>query len=151
MLYTVLSTIGGEGTACVLVYLLAAGAMAVPIFFFDFWSTLAAFLLLEGLLGMFNSCGAVLRSRYYPERVQSSVMSVFRLPLNLLVALGTRLADQADSSKGPGSLKFVFAVVVGMLLIATCLQLMLISSDVPQTVESAARPPDSDKKKKKKH
>lgn len=51
--------------------------------------------------------------------MQSSVMSVFRLPLNLLVVLGTKLTDQANE---PAALQKVFLVLVGMHLVATTLQ-----------------------------
>lgn len=116
---------GGEEWLCVLVYLIAAGAMAVPIFFFDFWSVLISFLVLEAMVGMFNSCGGMLRSKYYPENIQSSVMSVFRLPLNLLVVIGTKLTDNANSAD---TLKPVFTVVVAMHSIAFVLQLLLVMS-----------------------
>ncbi|CAE7708509.1 mfsd5, partial [Symbiodinium microadriaticum] len=76
---------GGASALCALVFALSAGAMAVPVFKFEFWWVFAAFLVLEGMLGMFNSCGATLRSIYFPEGLQSSIMSIFRLPLNLLV------------------------------------------------------------------
>lgn len=113
---------GGAEWMCVFVYLVAAAAMMVPIFFFDFWSVLISFLVLEAMVGMFNSCGGTLRSKYYPEEIQSSVMSVFRLPLNLLVVFGTKLTDSANS---PELLKMVFAVLVGMHVIAFVLQISL--------------------------
>jgi MFS family permease len=116
---------GGAEGLCVFVYATAALTMAVPIFWFDFWSVLVSFLVLEAMLGMFNSCGATLRSRYYPENLQSSVMSVFRLPLNLLVVLGTLMTSNANSVE---SLKAVFKVVVCMHLVATGLQIALIYS-----------------------
>lgn len=83
---------GVEGL-CILVYFLAACSMAVPIICFDFWYVLVAFLLLEAMVGMFNSCGGTLRSIYYPEGLQSSIMSVFRLPLNMIVVIGILYID----------------------------------------------------------
>lgn len=125
MLFVLLLPIfpGGAEGLCVLVYLVAALAMAVPLWRFDFWYMMVAFLVLEAMVGMFNSCGATLRSRYYPEGLQSSVMSVFRLPLNLLVVIGTRLTDRANEV---ASLQFVFGVVVAMHLVAMLLQLVLL-------------------------
>lgn len=114
---------GGAEGLCVLVYLVAALAMAVPLWHFEFWYVMVAFLVLEAMVGMFNSCGATLRSRYYPEGLQSSVMSVFRLPLNVLVVVGTRLTDTANEI---ASLQFVFGVVVVMHLVAMLLQLVLL-------------------------
>ena len=82
---------GGAEGLCVLVYVVAAGSMLVPVYFFEFWPVFGAFLVLEGALGIFNSCGGTMRSRLYPESMQSSIMSVFRLPLNILVVCGTNL------------------------------------------------------------
>jgi hypothetical protein len=50
-------------------------------------------------------------------------MSVFRLPLNLLVVMGTKFANRANDVK---SLQFVFGMIVAMHLIATGLQLTLV-------------------------
>ena len=112
---------------CILVYVLAGAAMIVPIFYFEFWPVFIAFLTLEGSLGVFNSCGGTLRSRYYPEAMQSSIMSVFRLPLNLLVVAGTKLSSAAANDVA--GIKFVFAMVVGMHIIALIFHcLMMISS-----------------------
>jgi hypothetical protein len=41
-----------------------------------------------------NHRSTLQHARYYPEEFQSSIMSVFRLPLNLLVVMGTRLTDR---------------------------------------------------------
>lgn len=78
---------------CVFVYVVAAIAMLVPFFKFEFWWVFIPFLVLEAMVGMFNSCGATLRSKYYPEEMQSSIMTVFRVPLNVLVVGGTYLTD----------------------------------------------------------
>ena len=86
------------------------------------------------MVGMFNSCGATLRSKYYPDEIQSSVMTVFRLPLNLLVVVGTKLTDSANDVP---SLQFVFGVIVTMHLIAMGLQIML------QMTSSSAKKKDS--------
>jgi MFS family permease len=108
---------------CVIVYTISAASMLVPVFTFQFWPVFIAFIVLEGMLGMFNSCGAQLRSRYYPDNLQSSIMSVFRLPLNLLVVLGTKLSERA--SDDVPALQRVFGVVALMHLTALVLQLLL--------------------------
>jgi MFS transporter, MFS domain-containing protein family, molybdate-anion transporter len=115
---------GGAEGLCVFVYLVAAASMAVPLVCFEFWYLIVAFLVLEAMVGMFNSCGATLRSRYYPEGLQSSIMSVFRLPLNLLVVVGTMLTDGAQEVR---ALQFVYGVVVAMLSVAMLLQLALLA------------------------
>lgn len=127
MLFSLLLPIfpGEAEGLCILLYLLSALSMAIPIFVsFDFWTILSAFLVLEAMVGMFNSCGGTLRSRYYPEAAQSSIMSVFRFPLNLLVVTGTRLADTANDVR---SLQFVFGIIVLMHLVAALCQVILTS------------------------
>ena len=146
MLFSLLLPVfpGGAEGLCTLIYLVAALAMLVPVYFFDFWSVFVAFLVLEAMVGMFNSCGGMLRSRYYPEQIQSSVMSVFRLPLNLLVVLGTSLANRAHDES---ALKSVFLVIVGMHGLAMLLQLILtvlysvehVSNDAASTVEGKSK------------
>lgn len=147
MLFSLLLPVfpGGAEGLSVMVFLVAAGSMAMPIFFFDFYSMLYSFLVLEAMVGMFNSCGGTLRSRYYPDSMQSSIMSVFRLPLNILVVIGTTLANQASNKEG---FQFVFSIVVGMHLIAAMLQMVALvvgpPTDVPIHYESAAQ--DQEKK-----
>jgi MFS transporter, MFS domain-containing protein family, molybdate-anion transporter len=122
---------GGAEGLCVAVFVVAALAMSVPVFAFDFQSILASFLVLETMVGMFNSCGATLRSQYYPDSMQSSIMSVFRLPLNILVVIGTKLANSASSES---AFKAVFCVVVVMHGIAAVLQLLALQFGPPTDV-----------------
>ena len=126
MLFSLLLPIfpGGAEGLTVFVYITAALSMLIPVFKFEFWWVFGAFLVLEMMVGMFNSCGATLRSRYYPENIQSSIMSVFRLPLNLFVVFGTKLADQANDVP---TLQTVFIVIAGMHFIAFILQIALQS------------------------
>merc|ERR1712118_628947 len=44
-------------------------------------------------VGMFFPCGGTLRSRYIPDELQGSAMNLCRLPLNILVVVGTKLTD----------------------------------------------------------
>ena len=91
---------------------------AVPIFFFEFWPVYTSFLVFEGMVGMFNSCSGILRSRYYPDSLQSTIMTIFRFPLNILVVIGTKLSDNGEKD-------LVFAVMSGMFGIAVGLQICL--------------------------
>ena len=122
--------------------------MLVPVLVFEFWWVLGAFLVLEAMVGVFSACGATLRSKYFPDAIQSSVMTVFRLPLNLLVVLGTRLTDKAGDA---ASLQFVFFVVVGMHCVAMLLQLVLLTSystHLPIQVEDISSSQDNGRSKK---
>jgi hypothetical protein len=105
------------------IYLVAAAAMAIPLYNFTFGWVYSSFLVLEAMVGMFYSCGGILRSKYYPEAHQSSIMSVFRLPLNALVVLGTKLTNNTSSIE---SMQSVFRVVALMHLVAMIMQFGLI-------------------------
>lgn len=124
MLFSLLLPIfpGGAEGLSIIIYFVAALAMAIPIVKFSFHWIFPSFIVLEGLVGMFNSCGGILRSKYYPEGQQSSIMSVFRLPLNLLVVTGTYLTNNAGDIQ---SLRIVFIVVTCMHSIAMLLQIYL--------------------------
>jgi hypothetical protein len=124
----------------IFIYGVSALSMLIPMYSFQFSSILFAFLVLEAMVGMFNSCSGLLRSQYYPEGIQSSIMSLFRFPLNLLVVLGTTLANQSTNSQE--SLLFVFKVIVGMFVVATILQIGLVMVGKRKTK------PEVDKKKK---
>ena len=100
--------------------------MFVPVLRFEFWTIFPAFLLMESMVGMFNSCGATLRSHYYPDALQSSIISLFRLPLNLIVVFGTTMASNAGSSTE--SLQRVFSIIAGLHIVAAALQIFLISA-----------------------
>lgn len=77
------------------------------------------------MVGMFNSSGATLRSQIYPEQQQSSIMSVFRILLNILVVVGTKVSDNANDLE---SVKEVFLIIAAVHLVAAGLQLMLSTS-----------------------
>lgn len=87
----------GEESLAVFIYLCGAAAMAVPTFNFSFRYVFISFLVLEAMVGMFYSCGGILRSKYYPEAHQSSIMSVFRVPLNAIVVIGKGLNYRNES------------------------------------------------------
>lgn len=116
-------------TLCAVVYALSAFCMFVPIVKFDFWCVFVAFLSLEALLGMFNTVGATLRSVYYPDAMHASIMSVFRLPLNLLVVYGTMLTNSAKDMKG---LQSVYTGIACMHLVALVLQCVMYFFPVPK-------------------
>eukprot|EP00392_Amoebophrya_sp_AT5.2_P006166 g6176.t1 len=131
----------GAHAICLATYVTAALAMATPIFFYDFWPVFVCFLVLECVLGMFNAGGGLLRSQFYPEKMQSSLMNVFRIPLNLLVVLGTKLTSWAGGDVP--SLQRVFGVVVCMHLTAlvfqACLYYQVKTGKVKPVLEEAAQ------------
>merc|ERR1712194_887713 len=88
---------GGPGMVCLLVYVGAAISMFIPLIWGGFWPVLGGFLCLEACQGVFQASGGALRSRHFPDALQSSLLSVFRIPLNLLVVVGTRITANADA------------------------------------------------------
>jgi predicted MFS family arabinose efflux permease len=75
------------------VFALAALSVAIPVASRDFMVVFIAFLGVELAVGMFFPCGGTLRSRYIPDELQGSAMNLCRLPLNILVVVGTKLTD----------------------------------------------------------
>jgi MFS family permease len=137
-------------TMCVFVYVISAATMLIPAYNFDFWPVFICFLVLEAMLGMFNSCGAQLRSRYYPDNLQSSIMSVFRVPLNILVVIGTKLSEQANDTP---SLQNVFIIVAAMHIVACALHFIVWTgyfSDDSRKNSNVKASTDAGKKKSKK-
>ena len=78
-----------------LVLCAAFGAMLLPLVSPSpsFGRVLAAFCLFEATIGAFNPAFGVLRAEAIPPGIQSTVMNLYRLPLNFVVAGGTRLGS----------------------------------------------------------
>lgn len=131
----------------VVIYLLSALSMAVPVYYTErFEIVFPCFLVLEGnalcsiyiyymvsyiylllmclsclgMVGMFNASAGSLRSIYFIESHQSSIISIFRIPLNLLVVMGTLLTSNSDIP-----IQVVLTALTGLHILATVLQLGL--------------------------
>jgi MFS transporter, MFS domain-containing protein family, molybdate-anion transporter len=141
--FMVCVTIGGALSAAMLrrvtveagscaVFAAAAAAMALPAVSHSFYPVLCSFLLLETCVGAFYACAGVMRSRYLPDAQQGAIMNIFRLPLNVLVVVGTRLTDAAPPTT-------VFTVVSLWFAAAALLQYRLYCmSDAPAAAVSSA-------------
>lgn len=108
-------------SASTVVFATAAASMALPAATRNFPMVLTAFLVLETCVGAFYSCSGLMRSRYIPDGLQSSVMNIFRLPLNVLVVVGTRMTDFASPET-------VFSIIACWFLTSALLQLGLSAS-----------------------
>lgn len=106
------------GVGC---FVVGALALTVPVFFNDLIPILAAFLVFELCVGIFQPCGGVLRSKVIPDELQGSVMNMFRIPLNSLVVIGTLLTDYYPS-------RFVFGVITCWMLVGAALQMIVIQA-----------------------
>lgn len=87
-----MAKLGLEWATC-LVCLVSALSVLVPVATEGFYPTLVAFLVLEACVGCWFACSATMRSKYVDDRLQSSIMTIFRVPLNVLVVVGTRLEE----------------------------------------------------------
>ena len=94
-LYPLLRRTASVGSIAVAVYGAAALAALVPVFTQDFFHCLAAFLVLEMCVGIFFVTSASMRSMVFPPGMLSTVMNVFRVPLNVIVVTGTKLQGTA--------------------------------------------------------
>jgi|TARA_B110000908_G_C9994045_1_gene331102 hypothetical protein len=97
----------GVERSAVLICVLAACSMVVPALGLDFAPTFIAFLTMEFCVGAFYPAMGIMRAKYVPNSLQSTIMTIFRLPLNVLVIVGTKL----DTAPFNLSTQGVFAVV----------------------------------------
>lgn len=105
----------------ILILVLQMGALVIPVFFQSLVPVFLSFLLYETGVGMYFPCGGMMRSKVIPDALQSSIMNIFRVPLNVLVVTGTYLTDAIPHST-------VFSIITGWLFIATCLQLVMLKA-----------------------
>jgi hypothetical protein len=84
----------------------------------QFYMILGSFLLVEACVGIFFAASGTLRSMIVPESSMAAVSNVFRVPLNILVVIGTKL----DSYYAPST---VFSFVFVWFLVAGILQFSL--------------------------
>ena len=71
----------------------AAFTMLLPIYFKTLPYLMFAFLLFEVCVGAFFPAMAVLRSKVLPSTGLSTIMNIFRVPLNIIVVSGTKATD----------------------------------------------------------
>ena len=97
----------------------AAALMASSTCATSFAFTVAAFLLLETCIGCLQACAGSMRALVVPDHLQSSINNIGRAPLNLLVVLGTILADQATAHN---KTHLAFLAVASLFGIASAIQ-----------------------------
>merc|ERR1712014_368135 len=93
-------------------------SLIIPVLFKDLVSVLCGFFVFETCVGMMGPAAGVMRSKVIPDAVQGRVMNLFRIPLNILVVVGTKLTDLYPAN-------FCFTMIVTWLLIGAVLQLIL--------------------------
>lgn len=106
---------------CIIVILvLQMVALVIPVYFKSLVPVLASFFLYETGVGMYFPCGGMMRSKVIPDALQSSIMNIFRVPLNFLVVTGTYLTDVLPHST-------VFSIIATWLFFATALQCVMLT------------------------
>jgi len=85
----------------------------------SFAVTIAAFLVLEACVGCLQACASSMRALVVPDHLQASINNLGRAPLNLLVVLGTLLADKATESN---KTHLAFLAVASMFGAAAAIQ-----------------------------
>jgi len=119
-------------TFALVVLVVAALSMLVPALSPSFAPTLASFLVLETGVGAFGAAAATMRSKYIPDHLQSAVMNLSRVPLNILVVAGTTLADILAP-------KPAFLTVAGAFGLAAVTQLVLVARTLSPSTTKATK------------
>mmetsp|Transcript_27907 Transcript_27907/g.64849 ORF Transcript_27907/g.64849 Transcript_27907/m.64849 type:complete len:454 (-) Transcript_27907:99-1460(-) len=121
LLFASLNSAIGVEYGTLLVFLSGALALSIPVFLTTLTPVLGSFIVFETCVGAFFPCAAYLRSKVIPNDVQGTVMNIFRVPLNILVVVGTKLTDHYSAST-------CFSVIIVWLLMGAGLQLLLAMS-----------------------
>lgn len=122
-----------------LIFVAGAIALAVPVFFESLPAILGSFIVFETCVGMMFPAAGVLRSEVIPNDLQGSVINIFRIPLNILVIVGTKLTDLYPRS-------FCFSVIVSWLLIGAVLQFFLAGMLLSSQAKDKEKANGDDKK-----
>ncbi|KAG3226768.1 hypothetical protein PC129_g2689 [Phytophthora cactorum] len=77
----------------------SAVSLLIPTVSRNYQYILGGFLVFEVCVGLLSPCCATLRSKYFPKAELSTTLSLFRLPTNVLVVLGTGGASYFTSDQ----------------------------------------------------
>jgi len=100
------------------VFVVAAASLAAPVLITTHWLQVVCLCVFEGCCGLYFPLIAVLRGKYIPEDVRSTLMNLFRVGLNVLVLTVLSRAEQMGASVS-------FALCAILLASATAPQLGL--------------------------
>ncbi|KAF4323725.1 hypothetical protein BBO99_00000842 [Phytophthora kernoviae] len=90
----------------------AAASLLVPTVTDNYRYILVGFLMFEVCVGVISPCCATLRSKYFPKDQFSTTLSLFRMPTNMLVVLGTGGASYLTNNQ-------LFLGCAAVLIVAT--------------------------------
>jgi MFS family permease len=124
-----------EVTATI-IYALAGMAMFFPACILGYpgmantWNlqlVLASFIIMECCVGLFMPVQGTMRSKYVPDQLQGAILNIFRLPLNIIVVLGTYATDLLPHYQ-------VFGIVSSCFFCAALIQATLITPRQPPPI-----------------
>lgn len=128
LLFTPLLNLIGIHRVSILICALSGLTMLIPVFSSSYLHVLASFLVLEACVGCWFATSATMRSMYVPEGIQSSIMTVFRIPLNVLVVIGTKMTELTSPDT-------VFKSTAAWFFISCVFQIMLKYNANPQKID----------------
>jgi len=125
---------------------LSVGAMMLPLLVPyppSFASVMGAFCAFEVAVGALQPSMGIMRASVIPEGVQSTMMTAYRLPLNIIVVLGTQLGSKYGWMAVCALNSALF--ILAMMLVAA------IGATPPPPATSAKQPPDQRQLPQPKH
>ena len=87
-----------------------------------FYCVIVAFCIFETCVGAAFASMATLRSQLLPQELQGTIMNIFRVPLNLLVVIGTKLDSWYEAD-------FIFGTCAIWLLVAVACQTYVVVNE----------------------
>ena len=88
----------------------------------NFYCVIVAFCMFETCVGAAFASMATLRSQLLPQELQGTIMNIFRVPLNLLVVIGTKLDSWYEAD-------FIFGTCAIWLLVAVACQTYVVVNE----------------------
>jgi len=85
-----------EFSAIIICFISSLSMLFSSIFHDNFYILLICFLIFEACVGAFEPCSATCRSKYIENGRMGSTLTLFRLPLNGIVVMGTKLTELID-------------------------------------------------------
>ena len=99
--------------------------LTVALFSTNFYMILIGFCLFETCVGGAFAAMATLRGQLLPQELQGTIMNIFRVPLNMLVVVGTKLDSWYESD-------FIFGTCAVWLLLAVVCQTYVVVNETKE-------------------
>ena len=129
-----LSSPNESEVAGALIYLIASISMIIPSICVSslgslcFQQILISFVLVETCVGLFMPIAGTLRTKYVPDALHGAILNIFRLPLNVIVVIGTYATDILPASQ-------VFMFVSGCFFTAALIQATMLKSSARTKID----------------